>query len=195
MLPTGMNTWGSAWPMAPVTQHSRARCLPSTVLDTGYLQTGCASSILPKDLKCRQVFTWDLGKKKLKELVLGLPWTLVSRIKPCSLSSSPESLANGPQDTVLPLSAYFSGKICTVLGVRTLATKELDHPQPASQVFLCVAKVIRVRRDALGTLLTPAASAQKGVCTCGGEGESEKSELWYVMKLLSPSAGLESPGV
>lgn len=117
MIPTKMNTWGLAWPMAPVTQHSRARCLPSTVLDTGYLQTGFASSILPKDLKCRQVFTWDLGKKKLKELVLGLPWALVSRIKPCSLSSSPESLANGSQDTVLPLSAYFSGKICTVLGV------------------------------------------------------------------------------
>lgn len=138
MIPTEMNTWGSAWPMAPVIQHSCARYLPSTVLDTGYLQTGFASSIFPKDLKCRQVFTWELGKNKLKELVLGLPWALVSRIKPCSLSSSPESLANGSQDTVLPLSAYFNGKICTVLGVRTLATKELDHPTASQSSFpLC----------------------------------------------------------
>lgn len=195
MLPTGMNTWGSAWPMAPVTQHSRARCLPSTVLDTGYLQTGCASSILPKDLKCRQVFTWDLGKKKLKELVLGLPWTLVSRIKPCSLSSSPESWQMAPRIQFCLSVLILVGKFAQYWGYKHWPPRNWITQQPASQVFLCVAKVIRVRRDALGTLLTPAASAQKGVCTCGGEGESEKSELWYVMKLLSPSAELESPGV
>lgn len=59
--------------------------------------------------------------------------------------------------------------------------------QPASQVFLCVAKVIRVRRDVLGALLTPAASARKGVCTWGrGGGESEKSELWYRYEITIP---------
>lgn len=59
--------------------------------------------------------------------------------------------------------------------------------QPASQVFLCVSKVtIRVRCDALGALLTPAASAgQKGVCSWGG-GVSEKSELQYRHEITIP---------
>lgn len=48
--------------------------------------------------------TWD---KKLKELVLHLPCPPPSRP---ALSSSSESLANGSEDTILLVSAYFTGQ-------------------------------------------------------------------------------------
>lgn len=63
--------------------------------------------------------TWD---KKLKELVLHLP---CPQSRP-ALSSSPESLANGSEDTILPVSAYFTGKNCITLGH--------EHRPPRNQI-------------------------------------------------------------
>lgn len=70
--------------MAPATQYSRARRFPSTVLDVGSLQIGSASSMLPKDLICRQGLKFHSGPgiKKLKKLVLHLPCLPV---RTCSL--------------------------------------------------------------------------------------------------------------
>lgn len=79
------------------------------------------------------------------------------------------------------------GKFAQYWGYEHWPPRDWITQQPASQVFLCVAKVTtRVRRDALGALLTPAASAgRKGVCTWGG-GEAEKSELWYRHEITVP---------
>ncbi|ELK23824.1 hypothetical protein MDA_GLEAN10019067 [Myotis davidii] len=54
--PNPDNKWDSAWPMAPC-----ARCFPSTVLDVGSLQIGFASSMLSKDLICRQGLKFHSG--------------------------------------------------------------------------------------------------------------------------------------
>lgn len=130
----------------------------------------------------------------MAELVLDPP---CASIKSRSFSSSLESLANSSEDTVLPLSAYFSEKNSKYQGYKYWLPRNWITQQPASHISLCLARAtVRLRQNASGIFVTPSTGAgRKGVCTWEGVGSNGRGVACHMESgNCSPSAGLGSPG-
>lgn len=127
--------WDLAWPMAPATQYSRARCFPSTVLDAGSLQRGFASSMLPKDLICRQGLKFHSGPGIKTEGVGASSALPPSR----DLLSLPAICKWLRRHNFACQCSFYWEKLHNI-GTRTLATKEPNHPTASQSSFLSPAE-------------------------------------------------------